>query len=122
MNTKELRIGNYVKITNDPLFTDKLFEVKEIYTLDVKLKLGHTTIRRSDDKIEPIQMTKEWCNKFGHEYEYETASVLTDALNDCQFSESYMGCEVRSNQILDMKVHELQNLYFVLTGKELTIK
>lgn len=75
--------------------------------------------------IKPIPLTEEWLVKFGFEYngmwwdssqEYFELDTFKDSyvmgVNSCEYNH---GIEINH-------VHQLQNLYFALTGKELTIK
>jgi len=90
-----------------------------------------------DEDIEPIPLTKEWLVKFGFRSESEVQKIefnhdgeICDQLvfninNDKHVSlknwkgES-MDCWYISNHEIK-HVHQLQNLYFALTGEELKI-
>ena len=134
MNTKELRIGNYLNLKY-PLTESSKFirigvlSIKKVNTLSV-------------DKYEPILLSEEWHNKFGvikngfNNFEYKLKSIFNFNITVI-FSDDYVmlrqGKEKKSynddmvviwNKDLtkrDMYVHEWQNLYYSLTGKELTI-
>lgn len=80
------------------------------------------------DKINPIPLTEEWLSKFGFEKsekDKEGYQIWIFNGDECIFrikhiiyfylcDTNYFGTEIRY-------VHELQNLYFALTGQELTI-
>ena len=73
-------------------------------------------------KIEPIPLTEEWLLKFG--FEKNKNSDLYFRLNNYEYfiengiiDNGYS----RMNEISVKYVHQLQNLYFALTGKELEI-
>ena len=96
------------------------------------------------EMFEPIELTEEWLIKFGafkHElkgqygYKYffpmlDYIYVIERDFNKHQshfFGIQYTDCEGIEDQVFnfsfDLKyVHQLQNLYFALTGNELTIK
>ena len=73
----------------------------------------------------PIPLTEEWLLKFGFEKEKENYSwyfkgkVIINVFNDVAYKLNTGGC-TRYEPF--KHVHQLQNLYFALTGEELTIK
>jgi hypothetical protein len=105
MDAKQLRIGNYVKFGK--LFK-KVVEIAEegFYILD---KDG-TTLKNTWADLQPIPLTQEWLMKFGFD---EKEPVLISSWKFSPFCETIITkCEY---------VHQLQNLYFALTGKELVV-
>lgn len=110
MEAKDLRVGNWVEIIQPK---------KDVYT----------TIQPSCFSVEiekfykPIQITEEWLKYFGFKYNnptyewYDQNAVFFIQVN-------YLGFDLIAkfhNQVIkEIKyVHELQNLYFALIGKEL---
>jgi len=86
--------------------------------------------------IEPIPLTEEWLLKFGFEL-YESGYYFPYKINNQWEKDNWYFCaNYRYNQIdichrgnlgslirFDIKyVHQLQNLYFALTGTELEVK
>ena len=71
--------------------------------------------------FEPIELTEEWLIKFGHE-----SSFIPDLYEIGKLSfyidDGICWIDVFGDSIEIKYVHQLQNLYFALTGKELTIK
>jgi hypothetical protein len=125
MKSNELRIGNYVLfnksnneigcITSVETFVSNQFKVGFDNRIDIKYY---------DDEIKPIPLTEEWLLKFGfrigktEEY-YELEFVEMFGYDNEDWNFKYLGNLIK----LDLKyVHSLQNLYFALTGEELTIK
>jgi hypothetical protein len=106
----ELRIGNYYK---PEILDDVLYDV---ITVEDISDLFYDPI---DDYYSPIPLTKEWLLLFGFE---ESISW--------SFKGFYLGEEKQGEYhyqldggVVELKyVHQLQNLYFALTGEELTIK
>ena len=108
MKAHELRIGNYAIFGNNANSTieeivainntDWFYEGKK-YWLETKNLEGELL-----KDFRPIPLTEEWLLKFGFERTYNS-----------QFR--YFGHYIKIKY-----VHELQNLYFALTGQELTIK
>ena len=120
MKANELRIGNwYVHPMTPTKAPSKM--------LDIDFISGFT------EQFKPIPLTEEWLLKFGYkhfqsEHIYsEWALVIDGILKYKIFQSSYTGVETftfpNSNKPVTLKhVHQLQNLYFALTGNELTIK
>ena len=81
--------------------------------------------------IIPIPLTKEWLVKFGFDFSIDTwylkgvaiwETECCDAKGNEEIGFFY---ELRDVGMMDMNikyVHQLQNLYFALTGQELKIK
>ena len=111
MDAKELRIGNYILfgVINEP--------IKITGGIDEK----NTTIQMA----KPIPLTEEWLLKFGFvkDGDSDTYNLCTEEYNEMCI-EGYLQSEMNVMDInVTLKhVHQLQNLYFALTGKELTIK
>jgi hypothetical protein len=113
MKANELRIGNLVYNPN----------LKEVRTLDI-LDIRDYAEQRLIKDFEPIPLTEEWLVKFRFVKEIDDlyldlSSSFLIWFNDDEF------LHYKSNQletICSIKyVHQLQNLYFALTGEELTI-
>jgi len=116
MNTQELRIGNWVYkevgITAlEPIKLDLLDIIKHSYT----------------DCFQPIPLTKEWLVKFGFEIDInpiDSEKVYVKYLRDKRTQSIEIGIDMEFyNGIYSQKishVNQLQNLYFALTGEELT--
>tara|TARA_R110000868_G_scaffold326106_1_gene587073 strand:- start:240 stop:593 length:354 start_codon:yes stop_codon:yes gene_type:complete len=113
MNKTELRIGNWVNVQ------------------DLELTVGMINLDISEG-CEPIPLTEEWLVKFGfvkQKYEMSGCSVFEkggwriaykyrDDFNEFHLWHTQVSpptwslCEIKY-------VHQLQNLYFALTGEEL---
>lgn len=124
MNAKELRIGNLVYDTEGKVNTISLDALKYL------VKYGDTNLCQA----KPIPLTEEWLLKLGArknnlpngywisvtnlkaELHFETFDN-TDEIVTTLISQS---CELILDRI--KYVHTFQNLYFALTGEELTIK
>ena len=125
MKASELRLGNWVQTKK---YQTKVI-VKHIYSEHMigcgDLNDDYDEFDPMIEDIEPIPLTEEWLVKFGFEYKemYYQSKYLV-ALNDCFIiAERVTGLfyvDAPNNEL--KHVHQLQNLYFALTGKELTIK
>ena len=136
MEAKELRIGNLVKC--NPKFSKEVSTFVEYDDEIVKIK--HISEKETEwwsmgchiTQLIPIPLTEEWLLKFGFELNDDAylktegrQSISIPRFNkDDDFYILYqedVGCGYNPLRYLDY-VHELQNLYFALTGKELTLK
>jgi hypothetical protein len=118
IKANELRIGNWVNVT------DKDYQVTQI--LERGVNCGH--IGAMYDLVKPIPITTEWLLKFG----FKEKSKWTFVLNtpNGRMLTYHLGTKIihygsngyGSGEINCEYVHQLQNLYFALTGEELTIK
>lgn len=117
MEAKELRIGNFAEDQNG-----NLLKVVSLNETDILFKV----VDRSKFPLpngwqaEPIPITEEWLVKFGFERINEREFRHTEYFYNLE--RGWFGiCEgIGMEIVFDMKyVHQLQNLYFALTGNEL---
>jgi hypothetical protein len=117
MKASELRLGNCVF----DAFGD-IFQIDFIGICNVdKLKL------------QPIPLTEEWLLKFGFKFYKKQVSLNIggELFNYAMKDEFIIWTDLKSGWTLDSRkdrkthwlnsLHQLQNLYFALTGEELTI-
>ena len=77
---------------------------------------------RFPDKYEPIPLTEEWLLKFGFK-RFPWGLVAGNLLFKDNLKCTELTFEVGNGFRVEIKyVHQLQNLYFCLCGKELTLK
>ncbi len=127
MKANELRIGNFVSTR----FENKSFVVTGIrnqHTKDGDFELIFLSNGKSflPVHIEPIPLTEEWLLKFGFKQK-----KLDSYFDTTKWSDGKNIITVNTDLFVTMEstfhkraeyVHTLQNLYFALTGEELTIK
>jgi hypothetical protein len=111
MKASELRIGNYVYFHGD---------VEEI-------NIDHFNIFniKKDGALLPIPLTEEWLLRFGFEKNGNNQFILMEGSVDILFNKDLNGwtCDGINFSInMTEHVHQLQNLYFALTGEELNFK
>ena len=128
MDAKHFRIGNYVQTIFSSLEYKRIKDSTGNYPI-IPIKITSMGV---DCDFKPIPLTEEWLLKLGLEYDRAEYYIKEDEyVNLLMFVNSktkkiYHFADVERRQYqttLEFKhVHQLQNLYFALTGKELTIK
>ncbi len=122
MNAKELRIGNWLEWDNEYY----QIEIGSFYT-QLKSEDG----RRLFNEIKPIPLTPEILKKAGfRKINYYDGNSFGLKISDshefvCNERVFYLACDDSFyNEVLDhiKYLHQLQNLYFALTGEELNIE
>ena len=117
MKASELRIGNFVQHKCGAHYKISAYDIVDVAD--------------GTFNIEPIPLTGEWLSRFGFERsenQNNTPSWTWKKNNEVWFYETwkdrdiYVNSFLRRNQKQINHVHQLQNLYFALTGEELTIK
>ena len=120
MKASELRIGNIIQYSEDSVIF-KVIGVHE-YGLDVENDIETTYIEL--DQFEPIPLTEEWLFKFGFKKDgkYNSSDRWMGIFNQpLIMGNGYL--TIPNYPLTEIKyVHQLQNLYFALTGQELEIK
>ena len=140
MNANELRIGNYIS----PL--GKGVTIVEGFCTWDGLIQSSSFAERSIEDFEPIKITEEWLLKLGlfkitkkedlwdndeiGVYDFkgkiriDDFFITSNDLTDFTFYVATIDDGMESYQYLNniIYVHQLQNLYFALTGEELTVE
>jgi len=122
MKANELRIGNLVKLTDT-------YDEIEVFHLDTDSDRSRINYMGSDN-FEPLPLTEEWLIKFGftqhHGNYYNTIMMFksTKASRNEWLLKLYPKELGSASEPIAQRfyfVHQLQNIYFALTGEELTI-
>jgi len=135
MKPQELRIGNWVGTP------DGIFQVAVIFDTGIKVDIGYGAVQQYSDSsirpdfsnVKPIPITEEWLKKFGFEYIEDTEyywkqnplenwgyRLVEFPRGTWVISQGFMN---KFNELAHINyVHQLQNLYFALTGEELEIQ
>lgn len=149
MEAKELRIGNlfYFPFTGEKIevLGINAHEYSEGIYNTISFKKGTNLYCEKIEVLKPILLTEEWHNKFEvvkngfnqFEYNCPTKNNFNVAIifvgdyvyirqredkNKPSLSDDLISIWNKDLTKRDMYVHEWQNLYFALTGEELTIK
>jgi hypothetical protein len=125
MKAEELRIGNVFD------YHGVMVNVMDIMTSGIKKprvsfgyfidSVGFERFLDQDDCPKPIQLSSDWLKRFGfilHEDETWEKDIIILVGDDNYF----LDVNILFNQKGIVYVHDLQNLYFTLTGKELDFK
>ena len=134
MKATELRIGNYVNEAVRTKISRKIatYEITKIKALNIH----HLEIFPISKNFESIQLTEEWFFTFGFEkstveepyfkknkievFKYSKGNFFLLGGNNTTYGiglhDVWQGMEINIKY-----VHELQNLYFALTGEELSL-
>jgi hypothetical protein len=137
INPKELRIGNWVLIENHPHKiawfkpNDNETKITDDYIIGFFSKFGSVWEIDSNDPFDSIPLTPEILEKAGFDKDLSLSSDyyrLRNSLckmawsNKFSFYLPYFSMSTYTGSIIIKSVHQLQNLYFALTGEELEIK
>ena len=124
MKAQELRIGNLVNHTTGQCkvvgFYGEIFRAENINKIELKSNVFN---------LQPIPLTEEWLLKFGFSHcenysWYEKKLPNLNIVISCNLHGDF--CIENKNDIITIKdrcynLHQLQNLYFALTGEELIL-
>ncbi len=120
MKANDLRIGNYVK-------GSRVGRVKSIFSVNFQvddfdcISLGNSM----QVDFKPIPLTEDWLLKFGFEWRKTKNDYYIEKYSLSFYKSGLISFYVEDlNEdfvdLIDIKyVHQLQNLYFALAGKEL---
>lgn len=135
INPQELRIGNLIHYDG---------AIAEVTALDLDLEdeadplvgfrgYGGTTsenmVSHEDKYLQPIPLTPEWVAKCNFEHELFTMNLWPNNMRDGSgrydgytlYVKRSVGMIYKPVLIIIRHLHQLQNLYFALTGTELKI-
>ena len=114
MKAKELRIGNYYMCAGNHEIVVRKVKVIQLNKFGFLSDIDGTNY----EICKPVILTKEWLDKFnwnGYNSLHFNSNFEIDKQGRLYCSGNYKGVNINY-------VHQLQNLYFALTGGELTIK
>jgi hypothetical protein len=128
MKASEVRIGNLLNHNNG--FVVGPFTVNSIHISDLERDNAYAK------EYEPIPLTEEWLIEFGFKKENNTIYSISDKLSSSEVGRWYFFKNENNSFTPHIKrenkfswigkeikhVHQLQNLYFALTGEELGLQ
>ena len=110
MDHKQLRIGNIINVWHEPSARWKEIKVSDGSVIDF---IGN----QDDEESRGVPLTEAWLGKFGFREHYNVYDTDKMTLIRNPYSTEYM-LELKKDLTIAY-VHQLQNLYFTLTGEEL---
>ena len=135
MKPQDLRIGNYVYYEHTTHIVDGIYENKvyswwvkngepviEYEMKDIGGAMVKNPYRDVISQYEPIPLTEEWLIKLGFKKNITTDLYPTFSYDILNVNDGIVYV-LNYGFVNHIKyVHQLQNLYFVLTGEELKLK
>lgn len=143
MKVNELRIGNYVNLYNTEFWEEHINELCTVIEINSKMtekekeiwknSFGSLALESKNKKefnqfseyAKPIPLTEKWLSDFGFKKTNESEEVERYSLNGFEIAiheEDGKVYFVYQHMVLRhiINVHQLQNLYFAITGTELS--
>ena len=121
IKANELRIGNLVNAD----YLCKVVGIDELGASLIDVNGDESSIvYLTDENIDPIPITEEWLLKFG--FEGSNGYYLCPKWYKFRFQKNsiikFKGLIFNNKKVNQLiYIHQLQNLYFAITGEELTI-
>jgi len=122
MNYKELRLGNLVNDKRQPPYSPVIYHPSIVeYEITFRtacvsnLKTGEKS-KRYEDSLTPIELTEEWLLKLGFKpfgKDFIKKGIV--------IHKRKRGWVLRKTVPIIKSVHQLQNLFYCLTGEELEL-
>lgn len=115
MKTSQLKLGNIVFHNGS---------VKKIDGIQPRWVWVDTMDSVPDEELEQIPLTEEWLLKFGAKELKPKRGVLKEFVLKTvriEFSNSH-NFYYKNSKVIISSVHQLQNLFYALTGQELILK
>lgn len=124
IKASELRIGNFIIPVNNKI-SNFYTIVHGVINNSIFIPFEGYTTKFSEIDFNPIPLTEEWLIKFGFTKDFTNGFHLEDlyslSISVTKYGE-FLACfndRVLHNELKLKEVHQLQNIYFALTGKEL---
>lgn len=119
----ELRLGNRI-LVNDKLQQVSGITATKIFTIDAEENNELTASEYAQEKLEPVALTDELLKECGfvfHDYFKFWQLVTTGIRSEMDLSPDYEVIDFMRKPILKKltSLHQLQNIYFMLKGREL---
>ncbi len=120
---EEFRRGNIIEV----VFSQgaKVVGIISAITEDCKIKIRDYNSEFNTTKLNYIPLTEEWLAKLGFEKieNPNNTGTFLWTINEIGFIQSDKFYCASIDSLIEIQyVHQLQNLYFALTGEELTLK
>lgn len=122
----ELRLGNYV-LVNENLKKISVVTRTKVSTIDMKGNIEETQSENNLESISPVPLTDDVIKACGfvyHDYFKFWQRISTGIRSEMDLSPDYEVIDFMRKPILKKltSLHQLQNIYFMLKGRELQIE
>lgn len=125
MNVADLKIKNLVEYRNDTFRITEIFQNHE-KDYFVRIENDIRSVSVPAESIRPIQITEEWLEKFGfmrtyaseQRIRYERPEPFIKYDIDLNSRKIVEGLKIYGNSIKCKYIHEFQNIFSCLFGKE----
>ena len=133
MKAQDLRIGNYVYLCNDFCHLTSILSPNKTNGYMVEIWINGP-VKTKLENIKPIPLDEEWMVKLGFNfyksaqksrcYQIKRGSHKTQNFRTFNLYQKKDGFGINASDGYEkcVYVHQLQNLYFALTGEELTLQ
>lgn len=123
MKVSELRLGNYILHNGEVM---PVVQIERRYKTIFRLNDLDVDERIIEDHFRPIPITPEWLERLGWQVVDQGSGAYYWLEKQCWFhihssADGTLYANFNNNAIPINSLHQLQNLYFALTGEELTI-
>lgn len=124
MKVTDLKIKNLVEYRNEIFTITEIFQNNNNYF--VRIENEDQKISLPAEKINPIQITEDWLERFGflrtyasdHQIRYERPEPFIKYDIDLSSKKIVEGLKIYGNTIRCKYIHEFQNIFSCLFGKE----
>lgn len=115
----ELRLGNFIQDKNGKLIIVDSIVTEEGRGINAGISYNGCIPDYYPDDIFPIPITEEWLLKFGFLFD---GAAFNNKIRVFKIANAVVWNPCEDVTATMQYVHQLQNLYFALTGKELEYK
>jgi len=125
ISSNELRLGNRVLVDKN-LQQVSMITGKAVFTIDAEEGHEQTASEHSSDQIEPVPLTDEVLKQCGfvyHDYFKFWQLITTGIRSEMDIDNDYDVIDFMHKPIIKhlASLHQLQNVYFMLKGRELKL-
>ena len=121
----ELRLGNSI-LVNGNIQQVSMITAKTIFAVDAEQGIEHKASEYSLEKVEPVPLTNEVLKQCGflyHDYFKFWQLITTGIRSEMDISPDFEVIDFMRRPIIKKlaSLHQLQNVYFMLKGRELKL-
>ena len=126
MKVTDLKIKNLVEHENEIFTITEIYQNNDSYF--VRIENENESLSIPAESIKPIKITEDWLENFGflktysseHQIRYEQPESFIKYDFDLNPRKLVQGLKIYGNTIKCKYIHEFQNIFYSLFGKETT--